>query len=103
MNTTSFYNSDPWLNPYINIIERRIAKCQLKEKQLAGNGNLCDFAMGHFYYGLHRDNDSWIFREWAPNANNIFIIGVFNSWKEKAEYMMKRINHYGRLGNISAI
>ncbi len=95
MNTTSFYLSDPWLKPFTEVIDRRIAKCLSKEKQLIGNGTLCDFAMGHYYYGLHRNNDSWIFREWAPNAKSIFVIGVFTGWKEKQEYMMKRINSAG--------
>jgi len=95
MNTTNFYLSDPWLNPFTDIIERRNAKCLLKEKQLVGNGTLSDFAMGHYYYGLHRNNDSWVFREWAPNAKNIFVIGVFTDWKEKKEFMMKRLNQMG--------
>jgi 1,4-alpha-glucan branching enzyme len=95
MNTTSFYLSDPWLDPFKEVVDKRIAKCLLKEKQLVGNGTLCDFAMGHFYYGLHFNNDSWIFREWAPNAKNIFVIGVFTDWKEKNEFMMKRINPMG--------
>jgi 1,4-alpha-glucan branching enzyme len=95
MNTTSFYQSDPWLKPFTDVIDRRIAKCLLKEKLLVGSGTLCDFAMGHFYYGLHRNSDSWVFREWAPNAMNIFIIGVFTGWNEKKEFMMKRINSMG--------
>jgi len=95
MNTTSFYQSDPWLNPFTEVIDRRIAKCLRKEKQLAGNGTLCDFAMGHYYYGLHYVNDSWIFREWAPNATSIYVIGVFTDWKEKKEFLMKRINEMG--------
>ena len=95
MNTTSFYQSDPWLNPFIEVIDRRIAKCLRKEKQLVGNGTLCDFAMGHYYYGLHYENHSWIFREWAPNATNIYVIGVFTEWKEKKEFLMKRINEMG--------
>jgi len=95
MNTTSFYLSDPWLKPFTEVIDRRIAKCLSKEKNLVGNGTLCDFAMGHYYYGLHRNNDSWIFREWAPNANKIFVIGVFTGWKEKQEYMMNKINPAG--------
>jgi len=95
MNTTSFYLSDPWLNPFTNVIDRRIAKCLLKENQLIGEGTLSDFAMGHYYYGLHRNNDSWVFREWAPNAKSIFIIGVFTNWKEKKEFMMTRINDMG--------
>jgi 1,4-alpha-glucan branching enzyme len=87
--------SDPWLNPFKDVIDRRIAKCLLKEKLLIGNGTLCDFAMGHYYYGLHRGKDSWVFREWAPNAKSIFVIGVFTDWKEKKEFMMKRINPMG--------
>jgi len=95
MNTTSFYLSDSWLDPYREVIDRRIAKCLLKEKQLVGDGRLGDFAMGHFYYGLHRSKDTWIFREWAPNAKSIFVIGVFTNWKEKKEFMMNRINSMG--------
>jgi len=95
MNTASFYHSDPWLNPFTDVIERRNAKCLQKEKQLKGNGTLCDFAMGHFYYGLHRTANSWVFREWAPNAKSIFLIGVFNNWKEKKEFSMTRINTMG--------
>jgi 1,4-alpha-glucan branching enzyme len=95
MSISSFYKSDPWLNPFTGVIDRRYAKCLLKEKQLAGKGSICDFAMGHHYYGLHKNNDSWVFREWAPNAQSIFIIGVFNDWKEKKDFMMKRINSMG--------
>ena len=95
MNTTSFYQSDPWLNPFTEVIDRRIAKCLLKEKHLVGTGTLGDFAMGHYYYGLHRNNEGWVFREWAPNATDIFIIGVFTEWKEKKEFLMKRINEMG--------
>jgi 1,4-alpha-glucan branching enzyme len=95
MNTTSFYLSDPWLDPFREVIDRRITKCLSKEKELVGDGNLCEFAMGHYYYGLHRMKDSWVFREWAPNAKNIFVIGVFTEWKEKKEFMMNRINNMG--------
>src|SRR5664279_338395 len=95
MNTNSFYLSDPWLDPFREVIDRRITKCLLKEKHLTGNGNLCEFGMGHYYYGLHRLKDSWVFREWAPNAISIFVIGVFTGWKEKKEFMMNRINNNG--------
>ena len=67
----------------------------LKEQHLAGSGKLIEFAMGHYYYGLHRDNDGWVFREWAPNADNIFLIGIFSDWKEKPSYNLNRINEYG--------
>ncbi len=95
MNPVKFYTLDPWLKPFTGIIDERISKCLLKESNLVGNGSLIDFAMGHHYYGLHHIDDRWIFREWAPNASSIFIIGTFNGWKEKPGFMMQRINKYG--------
>jgi len=95
MNPVKFYLSDPWLEPYKGIIESRINKCILKEQHLVGSGKLMDFAIGHYYYGLHRDNEGWIFREWAPNAENIFLTGIFSGWKEKPAYKLTRINEYG--------
>ncbi|MCX6253232.1 MAG: alpha amylase C-terminal domain-containing protein [Bacteroidia bacterium] len=95
MNPASFYISDPWLKPFTGVIDKRIGKCLSKEKHLIGNGSLSDFAMGHYYYGLHRKNDCWIIREWAPNAKNMFVIGIFTGWKEKQEFMMKRVNSQG--------
>lgn len=90
-----FYTIDPWLEPFIYIIEERIRKCLLKEKELKGDRSLVDFALGHYYYGLHKDKNGWVFREWAPNATEIYIIGIFNNWKEKASYRMEKINNYG--------
>jgi 1,4-alpha-glucan branching enzyme len=95
MSSAKFYASDPWLNPYTGLIEDRLRKCQAKELHLVKNSSLVDFATGHLYYGLHRQEDNWIFREWAPNATAIYLIGTFNGWKEKAGYLMKRINKYG--------
>ena len=95
MNPDSFYISDPWLKPFTGIIDKRIGKCLSKEKQLVGNGSLSDFAMGHFYFGLHWKNDCWVFREWAPNATTIYLTGTFNGWKEKDNYKLKKINQNG--------
>jgi 1,4-alpha-glucan branching enzyme len=95
MNSDNFYTSDPWLAPFTGIIDSRIGKCLLKEQHLVGNGSLCDFALGHHYYGLHRSNDGWIIREWAPNAKSIFVTGIFSGWKDNKEFMMKRINTNG--------
>ena len=95
MNNASFYISDPWLEPFRDIIDKRIAKCVAKEAELAVEGSLLNFALGHYYYGLHRNPDHWVFREWAPNATNIYLTGIFSEWKEKEEFRMKRINIQG--------
>ena len=95
MQAEDFYEADPWLKPFTGIIDGRIRKCLDKENNLVGNGSLADFAIGHKYYGLHFENKKWIFREWAPNATQIFLTGTFNDWKEIKEYSMERINTYG--------
>jgi 1,4-alpha-glucan branching enzyme len=95
MTPAKFYLSDPWLDPFKGIIESRISKCIAKELQLAGDGKLIEFAMGHYYYGLHRSQDGWIFREWAPNADDIYLTGMFSNWKEKSAFRLERINSYG--------
>ncbi len=95
MKPDSFYMSDPWLKSFTGVIDKRIEKCLAKEKHLTGEGTLNDFALGHYYYGLHRNNDGWVFREWAPNAKSIFFTGIFTGWKENEKYMMTRINSQG--------
>lgn len=96
MITPKYYSQDEWLKPFRSVIDERCEKCRQKEKSLAGDGSLGDFALGHLYYGLHRLSDkSWVFREWAPNATAIYLTGTFSNWQEKPEYEMKRINRQG--------
>ncbi len=95
MKPVPFYSADPWLQPFTGVIERRIEKCLAKEKQLSGNGTIINFAMGHHYYGLHHTDKNHVFREWAPNAKEIFFIGTFTGWKEMPEFKMQRINDNG--------
>jgi 1,4-alpha-glucan branching enzyme len=95
MKPASFYSSDPWLQSFTGVIDKRIEKCLEKESHLTGDGSLSDFALGHYYYGLHRKSDCWVFREWAPNAKSIFLTGIFTGWKDNPKYMMKRLNLQG--------
>ncbi|MDE7442607.1 MAG: 1,4-alpha-glucan-branching enzyme, partial [Muribaculaceae bacterium] len=83
--------NDPWLKPYTDAIEGRHAEAMKKEQELTGEaGSLNDFANAHQYFGLHRNPDgSWVFREWAPNASAITLIGDFSDWKELAKYRLK--------------
>ncbi len=86
--------NDPWLNPYREILEGRYHHFISKEKELTQNEKitLSDFASGHHFYGIHKDQQQWILREWAPNATNIFLIGQFNDWKKLESFRFKRIN-----------
>lgn len=83
--------NDPWLEPFSEAIEGRHARVTDKIKELTANGGtLSDFASGHMYFGLHRTAKGWVFREWAPNATDIYLIGDFNDWKETPKYKLER-------------
>ncbi|MDE6345042.1 MAG: alpha amylase C-terminal domain-containing protein [Muribaculaceae bacterium] len=86
--------NDPWLEPFAPAIEGRHNDAVRKEKELIkGNKNLEGFANAHNYFGLHRDDKGWVFREWAPNATAITLIGDFSDWKELPKYALKRIDN----------
>ena len=88
---------DPWLEPYVEAIEGRYKYTHQKEQQITNNGtiSLSDFASGHLYFGLHKTGKKWIFREWAPNATEIYLIGTFNNWQKLEEFKLKR-TEYGQ-------
>ncbi|MDR3217984.1 MAG: alpha amylase C-terminal domain-containing protein [Dysgonamonadaceae bacterium] len=87
--------NDPWLEPYKKAIEGRYGYFLRKEKELRQNGtiSLSEFASGYLYFGLHKTEAGWIFREWAPGANEIYLIGDFNAWQEREEYRLTRIGN----------
>ena len=74
--------NDPWLEPYEGAIVGRHEHALYKLNELTNNGkqSLSDFASGYLYFGLHRTNKGWVFREWAPNATEMYLVGDFNSW-----------------------
>lgn len=85
--------NDPWLKPFDRTIQKRYDKYLSKEKEITHDGNisLSDFANGHMYFGLNKNSEGWTFREWAPNATDIFLIGSFNDWKKEDKYKLKAI------------
>ena len=92
MKTLKLIKNDPWLAPYKQAIEGRHNRAVEKISELTGGtGNLSDFADGYLYFGLHKENGHWVFREWAPNANAIYLIGNFSNWKERPEYRLLAI------------
>ncbi len=88
---------DGWLEPYEDAIRGRHDHAVWAINHLTQNGRirLSDFATGHLYFGLHKTDDGWVFREWAPNATDIYLIGDFNGWQEKEDYRLKRLENSG--------
>ena len=86
------YDHDEWLEPYKEVIDRRHEMVLEMKDRMSVGGRLCDGMNNHMYYGLHRDAaGNWIFREWAPNATKIYIIGEFNNWKRTDAYALRPI------------
>ena len=85
----AIYKNDPWLEPYAAAIDGRHEDVLRKEAELTTHCNsLKDFANAHQYFGLHRVGDWWVFREWAPNATEIYLVGDFSDWKELPEFKL---------------
>ena len=84
---------DSYLEPYNLSIEGRHRYFLQREKELTKNGRqtLSGFASGYLYFGLHRTSTGWVFREWAPNATKIVLVGDFSGWDELPEYELKQL------------
>jgi len=84
--------NDPWLSPYEKAIEGRHTYYlkRLSDLTQGGRITLSDFASGYLWFGLQRTRESWVFREWAPNATEIFLVGTFNQWQRMESFRLKR-------------
>lgn len=51
-----------------------------------------EFANAYKYFGLHRDERGWVFREYAPNATAIWLTGTFSDWKTDSRYELTRLD-----------
>ena len=70
----------PELQPFEGDFNLRMDRYWGKRWQLTGGGSLSDFANAHTWYGFHQQQDGWIYREWAPAAEEVFLTGDFNNW-----------------------
>lgn len=92
MTSLNLIKNDPWLAPYKDAIIGRYQYALEKEKILTNDGQqtLSELASGYLYFGLHKTANGWVFREWAPHATAIYLIGDFNRWQKADPYQMER-------------
>lgn len=85
---------DPYLEPYAEAIRRRAEGAAHLAFDLASDpGSLAEFACAHEYYGLHFRDGEWIFRECAPNATAISLVGDFNGWRDdNPEFALSKLD-----------
>lgn len=84
----------PYLAPYTQQINARLQRYNgMLNAILQHSGSLKAFATAHQDLGLHYDVKSkgWRYREWAPGAHRLFLMGDFNGWN-KTSHPLNR-NH----------
>ncbi len=73
---------DPYLKPFENDISLRMSNYENQKKRLLANHkSLKDFANGHLFFGFHKTETGWVYREWAPGADRVYIMGDMNEWQ----------------------
>ena len=84
--------SDPYLEPHAEFFCEIQDRIRGAEQQLTlGKMPLLEFASAHEYFGLHLQGSQWVFREWAPNASSLSLIGTFSSWRKNSRYALRPI------------
>ncbi|MEM7262717.1 MAG: alpha-amylase family glycosyl hydrolase, partial [Planctomycetota bacterium] len=103
----AFVESDPGLVPHLPVIEHRLDHVRTVAERLTdGDGSaraLWDFAQAHRHFGLHRSDTpgdprerGWVFREWAPAADRIFLCGEFSGWECDPRFELHRTDQPGQ-------
>ncbi len=75
---------DSALRPFEKDIKLRMDNYWRTRRALVGEGRLSDFANAHEYYGFHHTDSGWVYREWAPGADAVYLSGEFNNWEATA-------------------
>jgi len=79
---------DPTLTPYTAEIQQRLALYQATQERL---GPLTGaISQGHAYFGFTQTTaGSVVYREWAPAAKSLHLIGDFNGWNRSATPLVR--------------
>ena len=85
--------ADPYLAPFEKDLLYRKSAYEAKRRELLKDcDSLVDFANGYEYFGIHKTAGGWVYREWAPGADEMYFTGDFNNWSTHS-HPMKRIEN----------
>jgi len=74
------FEHDPSLRAYEADIIQRTESYKNKKRELT-EGSINDFANAHEYFGFHKTDEGWYYREWAPAADDVYLTGDMVNWK----------------------
>ena len=83
---------DEYLKPFEGAIRGRAQRAAERLSELTlGKTSISEWASAHEYYGLHRVRGGWVFREWAPHATSMWLVGDFSKWQIDPRFEIFRI------------
>jgi 1,4-alpha-glucan branching enzyme len=83
---------DPWLLDAEQELNDRYARYKNTLAAIESeSGSLTRFADAYQYFGIHYDRKrkGWVYREWAPAAEDIYLFGDFNGWQRYTHRMTR--------------
>lgn len=85
---------DGYLEPFKKHFEYRLKKYNEVLDEIEKNeGSLYQFAHGYEKLGFNETDQGIMFREWAPNAKEVYLMGDFNNWDRNQHKLIK--DQYG--------
>ena len=84
--------NDPGLQPFESVLRRRQERLQARLAEIEHyHGSLLNYATAHQQLGLNHDpgRGGFVYREWAPAATGLYLIGDFNGWDRRATPLQK--------------
>ncbi|MEE1031568.1 MAG: alpha amylase C-terminal domain-containing protein [Ruminococcus sp.] len=84
---------NPQLQPFAGDIDLRMSRYNETKNRLLSDGRtLNEFANAHEYFGIHHVDGGWVYREWAPSAYQLYLMGDFNNW-DKTQYPLTKLEN----------
>ena len=84
---------DPWLKPYHDNLQARLTYTQDYIAQISQYRTDDGVPRGYEYFGLQKQSDGWLLREWLPSATKVYAIGEFSDWKDDERFALSAKDH----------
>jgi 1,4-alpha-glucan branching enzyme len=84
--------NDSWLTPFEPVLLRRQERLKARLAEITQyHGSLATYATAHQQLGLNYDasRGGYVYREWAPGAEALFLVGDFNGWDRQANPLQR--------------
>ncbi len=92
-NNIKIFDIDPNLKPFEKDLDLRMNKYKKDKNALLSKYSTFEsFSNGNLFYGFHSCDEGWYYREWAPAAEALYLIGDFNFWNPNSHPMKKTEN-----------